>query len=215
MDWNKNDYETPNKEAALMAKLVLPTDRKILEPFAGTGQLVKALLANQSHKFDLITHEKNWLRFKKLIELKKHHDNLFCGHINFFGIESFTSNKFDLIITNPPFDYAMQGIKRSLVALNDKPESRLLFLLPLSFFSSQKRSKEFNQLDCHISHQYIIPGRIDYLKDGVSMSKCQKEIDGVPQFKNGKPVMCSGRQVSDAVFEIKKGKNPDSPISFL
>lgn len=223
MTFDRNSYETPHKEAALMAKLVLPTDKKILEPFGGRGNLfdaiIRHLINNQLTIPELYFNEIKKDRYDYFV--KKYSDNdtlrkkLICTRSNYFSIESFVSAKFDLIITNPPFDSAMEGIKRSLVALNNKPESRLLFLLPLPFFSSQGRSKEFNDLDCHIAGISLIPWRIDYLKDGVPMSKCQKEIDGVKQTKNGKPVMCSGRQESDAVFCIKKGKNPNSPINFL
>jgi hypothetical protein len=224
MDWNKSDYETPPREANLMAKLVLPTDKNILEPFGGRGYLfdaiIKHLIDNQLNIPELYFNEVNQERYHCFFNKYFHNDILrkkivfSCSNF-FLPDRSIKLHSYDLIITNPPFDDAIKGIKYSLPLLNDKPESRLLFLLPISFFSSQGRSKELKELDCHIAEQYIIPWRIDYLKDGVPMSKCQKEIDGVPQFKNGKPVMCSGRQESDAVFCIKKGKNPNSPISFL
>jgi hypothetical protein len=44
MNWNRNNYETPTKEADLMAKLVLPTDKNILEPFGGRGYLFDAII---------------------------------------------------------------------------------------------------------------------------------------------------------------------------
>ena len=216
MTFGKCDYETPDKEADLMAKLVLPTDKNILEPFAGTGQIVKALLSNKSHKFNLVAHELSLSRYEKLSQLKQHYYNLFVGHIDHF--DYFGKNfDYDLIITNPPFDTAIKGIKHSLTLLNDKPESRLLFLLPLPFFSSQKRSKELKALNCHIAAVHMIPWRIDYLKDGKPMSQCQKEINGVLQFKEDEitPIMNSGSQEYHAVFCIKKGKKPDSNINFL
>ncbi|MEB3189684.1 MAG: hypothetical protein VKL42_04995 [Snowella sp.] len=198
--FNKNDYETPDNIAKAMAKLILPTDRYILEPCAGTGQIVKALLKVVNDDTTILANEISKERFRKLCQINK--VSAKCN--DFLYVDS--PHAWDLIITNPPFDYALEFIAKSLTLLNDKPESRLLFLMPIDTFSSQGRANQLQELDCHISKIHIIPGRIDYLKDGVPMSKCQKEIDGVPQFKNGKPVMCSGRQVSDAVFEIKKGK---------
>ena len=203
--FNKNDYETPDNIAQAMAQLVLPTDRYILEPCAGTGQIARALLENEN--VTILANEINKERFKKLCLIK----GIWVKCKDFLFVDSIKA--WDLIITNPPFDYALEFIAKSLSIVNDFPESRLLFLMPIDTFSSQGRAKQFQELGCHISKIHIIPGRIDYLKDGVPMSKCQKEIDGVPQFKNGKPVMCSGRQVSDAVFEIKKGKG-DS-VNFL
>ena len=218
--FNRNSYETPDKEANLIAKLVLPTDKSILEPFAGTGQIVKALLRSWKPK-SIVAFEKSLQRADKLSEIIvappfNEFYNLITQCRDFFQYRD-SSQLYDLIITNPPFDTAIKGIKYSLTLLNDKPESRLLFLLPLPFFSSQKRSKEFKALDCHIAAQYMIPWRIDYLKDGKPMSQCQKEINGVLQFKEDgtTPVMNSGSQEYHAVFCIKKGKNPDSNINFL
>ena len=226
MTFNKNDYETPDKEADLMAKLVLPTDKHILEPFGGRGNLfdaiIKHLMNNQLTIPDLYFNEISSERYHCFFS-KYFHDNILRKKIVFSCSNFFLPNAsikkfdYDLIITNPPFDNAIKGIKHSLVLLNDKPESRLLFLLPLPFFSSQKRSKEFKALDCHIAAQYMIPWRIDYLKDGKPMSECQKEINGVLQFKEDgtTPVMNSGSQEYHAVFCIKKGKNPNSNINFL
>lgn len=228
--FDKQDYETPDNVAQAMAKMILPTDKGLLEPFAGTGQLIDAILSLplsfHVNPFDAEFSDDSVLlqgieisetRYDKLAKKHPKYKDVFYN-IDYFSVKENRfkdENKNDLIITNPPFDSAIAGIKKSLELLNDKPESRLLFLLPLPFFSSQGRSKEFNELDCHIAGMTLIQGRIDYLKDGVPMSKCQKEIDGVLQFKNGKPVMMSGRQESDAVFCIKKGKNPNSPINFL
>lgn len=204
-DWNKNNYETPDKEAQAMANLVLPTEKRILEPCAGTGQIVKALLTLE-HRPEIIAHEIDFSRYLQLKELEC--SKFACGHINFLGVDDLSSDLYyDLIITNPPFDYVIEFIAKSLTVLNNKPESRLLFLMPMDTLCSQGRSAQFKALDCHVSTINVIPGRTDYLKDGVPMSKCQKIKDGIPQFnKDGKPIMNSGRQVSDAVFEIKKGK---------
>lgn len=226
MGFDKNSYETPDREAALMAKMVLPTDELILEPFAGTGQLVKAIIAHTKKPYyggrftlpQIVVNELSPTRFQEL--LKVNHCEEYYNR-DFFT--QFPDNedrlkdvKYDLIMTNPPFDPAIAGIKHSLTLLNDKPESRLLWLLPLSFFSSQGRSKEFAELDAHIESVSLFTWRLDYLKDGIPMSQCQKEIKGVPQFKEDgvTPIMNSGRQESDAVFCIKKGKR-DSHVNFL
>jgi hypothetical protein len=205
MTFDRNSYETPPKEAALMTKLVLPTDKTILEPFGGTGQLIKPL---SELNLSLDVNEISLSRFDKLVKKYSHIKTISFNCEDFFSPSNFyLEYKYDLIITNPPFDTAIKGIKHSLTLLNDKPESRLLFLLPLPFFSSQKRSKEFKELDCHIAAIHMIPWRIDYLKDGKPMSQCQKEINGVLQFKEDgvTPIMSSGSQEYHAVLCIKKG----------
>lgn len=205
--FNKNDYETPDHIAKIMARLMILTDQKVLEPCAGTGQILKAVCNYADPSTDVYFAEINRYRAIKA--------NLWAEGFNCDFLETtlFNNGGYDLIITNPPFDYALEFIEKSLTLLNDDPHSRLIFLLPIDTFSAKSRAKYFQSLDCHISNITIIPGRIDYLKDGVPVSKTQKVVDGVLQYsKNGKPVMCGGRQISDAIFTIKKGK--DSIINF-
>lgn len=220
-DFTNNDYETPDRVASAMAALILPTDRRILEPCAGTGQIIKAIAESNLSKplwhsgWGLTTTMYQDCTFLDANEIKHERYRKLCrrfgglsqkfNNIDFLGWDEET--KYDLIITNPPFEFALDFIGRAVTLLNDKLESRLLFLMPIDTLSSQGRAKQFKALDCHVSRLHIIPGRIDYLKDGVPMSKCQKIKNGIPQFsKDGKPIFNSGRQVSDAVFEIKKGK---------
>lgn len=198
--FNKNDYETPSHIAAAMCKLILPTDEFILEPCAGTGQILKHIVSVAPEHSVINWCEVNKERVNKL-------PTWIPGRCQDFLAIDYYKGMYDLIITNPPFDYALEFIEKSLEMLSDHPNSRLVYLLPIDTFSSKSRAKYFQSLDCHISNISIIPGRIDYIKDGVPVSKTQKVVDGVLQYgKNGKPIMCSGRQISDAIFTIKKGK---------
>lgn len=40
-DWTLDDWQTPNKEAELIARLILPTEQIILDAGAGKGQITK------------------------------------------------------------------------------------------------------------------------------------------------------------------------------
>jgi hypothetical protein len=202
-EFTSDDYETPDKEAQAIASLVLPTDKNILEPFAGSGQIVKYLPSDRI--LDVVELKRS--RYMQLIKLKNH-----CFAYNGSFFDFMHGNDYDLIITNPPFSLCMKAISHSLKLLNpDNPTARLLFLIPLDTFASQGRSEKLKNLDAHIHHTHLIPKRIDYLKDGEPMSKCQKTINGIPQFKNGKPIKNSGRQCYDAVFDIRLGKeNPST-----
>lgn len=205
MEFTNDDYETPDWLAKAMCNLVKPTDRQILDPFAGTGQIFKYLPTSDR----LITCiEIKRSRFGKIPNLT-------------FGINDSFFNKFitdsigeyDLIITNPPFSLCVEAIAHALTLLNsDNPESRLLFLMPLDWNCAQSRAKEWNKLDAHIHHVYRIAKRVDYLKEGVPMSQCQKIKNGIPQFNgNGEPIFNSGRQCYDAVFDIRPGsQNPST-----
>jgi len=196
-DFTNDDYETPDWLAVAMSRLVLPTDKQILEPFAGSGQIAKYLPSDRSIECAEI-------KYSRFLQGKEKAKSATWVNGCFFNDVSNTC--FDLIITNPPFSLCVEAVAKSLELLNDSPNSRLLFLMPLDWNCSQARSKAWDALDAHIRHIYPIADRVDYLKEGIPMSKCQKIIQGVPQFKNGKPVMNSGRQCYDAVFDIRLGK---------
>jgi hypothetical protein len=197
-DFTNDDYETPDWLAVAMSKLVLPTDRKILEPFAGSGQITKYLLGDR-----LI--ECVEIKYSRFLQGKEKAQTATWVNGNFFNDVS--SSYFDLIITNPPFSLCVEAVAKSLQLLNDSPNSHLLFLMPLDWNCSQSRAKAWDALDAHIHHVHPVADRVDYLKDGIPMSKQQKIVNGVPQFKSGKPVMNSGRQCYDAVFDIRLGKS--------
>jgi hypothetical protein len=197
-DFTNDDYETPDWLAVAMSRLVLPTDKQILEPFAGSGQIAKYLPGDRSIECAEIKYSR-FLQGKNNAPFATWVNGDFFKDVSIWGC--------DLIITNPPFSLCIEAVAKSLRLLNDSPNSRLLFLMPLDWNCSQARSKAWDALDAHICHIYPIADRIDYLKEGIPMSKCQKIINGVSQFKNGKPVMNSGRQCYDAVFDIRLGKD--------
>jgi hypothetical protein len=196
-DFTNDDYETPNWLSKAMANLVLPTDREILEPFAGSGQIAKYLPSDR-----LI--ECVEIKYSRFLQGKEKAQTATWVNGNFF--DDVSSSYFDLIITNPPFSLCVEAVHKSLQLLNDSPNSHLLFLMPLDWNCSQSRAKAWDALDAHIHHVHPVADRVDYLKDGIPMSKQQKIVNGVPQFKSGKPVMNSGRQCYDAVFDIRLGK---------
>jgi hypothetical protein len=185
-----DNRQTPNEIASLMAKLVKPTDRYILCPAAGTGQIVKFLPQERM----IICCEINSDR----ANTGKINTERTCVWINndFFNIDF--RNRFDLIIENPPFSRGLDFLERSLELLNrDNPESRICFLLPGDYFYGKQRRLKLQSLNCHIHHIYptgLGDGRIAYL------DAC------------GKPE--KGRQVYDVVFDIRLGKKR-SAITYL
>ena len=93
-EFTNDDYETPGKEAQAIASLVLPADRNILEPFAGSGQIVKYLPSDRN----IDVAEIKRYRYLQLLELKQH-----CFSYNGSFFEFNHHNDYDLIVTNPPF----------------------------------------------------------------------------------------------------------------
>ena len=189
-EWCSDDWETPDPVARYMASLVKPTDNRILEPAAGTGQIVKYL--PESRWINLIANEINPSRFTQ--GLKNAPDAYWmCSDFPMWlnpDSQYLIEDGFDLIITNPPFSKAIEFIEHSLQLLDcNNPEARLIYLLPCDFFQSQGRAKQFAELDCRIYQRHSIVGRVAYLKNGVPFDQ---------------------RQIYDCVYEIRPGKVGDA-----
>ena len=79
--FTNDDYETPDKEAQAMCKWVLRTDKNILEPFAGSGQIVKHLPSDRL--IDVVEIKKT--RIEKML-LGVLNFNSVCN-MNFFDLD--------------------------------------------------------------------------------------------------------------------------------
>lgn len=125
-DFYSTPYETI--EALLKNYVVAYPGESILEPSAGNGIIIKSLrdagyATNYTHAVEIRPEEQ-----KKLRNLA---DTVRIG--SFLD----ESQKFDVIIGNPPFSLAQQFVDKSLELLN--PGGRLIFLLRTSFLESKKR----------------------------------------------------------------------------
>lgn len=177
-EWNSDLWQTPANVASLMSKLILPSDRYILEPCAGTGQIAKFLPVG-SYANELL-----WSRYKQGMQSSP---SCIWSNEDFLNSDVWECDCFDLIITNPPFSMCVEFIRRSLSLLNpNNPDARLLFLLPLDWNCPIGRATAWSKLDARIHHVYRYKGRVTYL-----------DATGTPQ---------KGRQCSDAVFDIRLGK---------
>jgi hypothetical protein len=210
-EFTNNDYETPSKIAQAITGLILPSDHCILEPCAGTGQIARHFPKDKyvdcfEIKPSRFYQGHDWFVSRRV--------NTIWYNLDFLGKSCHV--KYHVVITNPPFNLMMEFVEKSLSLLDPTyPHARLLFLMPLDWNCTKKRSQQFKELDAHVHHVHQIPERIDYLINGVPCSETQKVIDGVPVFgKGGKPVMMSGRQCVDAVFDIRPGKH-NAASSFL
>jgi SAM-dependent methyltransferase len=174
--WTSDDWQTPTKEAEKVVSLIQDDELTILDPCAGIGQLVKPI---------------KWVdsRLVTAIELKPGRVKVGqdrCHWVNWIQGDFFSyqfSEQFDLVLANPAFSLRMDFIRRSLELL--KSNGRLLYLMPTDFNCGKAMGNTWKRLDCHIHHQYDFQHRIAYL-----------DANGVPQ---------SGRQIYDAVFDIRPG----------
>jgi hypothetical protein len=195
VEFNTDNYETPNHIAKAMASLVLHSDKKILEPCAGNGQIAQ-FLPDHAHCNEILLD-----RYEQLSCFAKNVSN------KDFLLDDFET--YDLIITNPPFSVCLEFIEKGIYLLNrDNPDARLIFLMPLDWNCAKSRAKIWSSFDAHIHHVYRIPQRVDYLMNGKPCSRTQKVKNGEPVFSaSGTPIMMSGRQCYDAVFDIRPGKH--------
>lgn len=185
-DWNSDDWETPNPIAQAMANLVLPTDKRILEPAAGTGQIVKFLPIDNPTVHDILCLEPNPARY-----LQGRNKGGFWVNTS---LETSKPGYSDLVITNPPFSKIQLFVQYGLDWLcPENPTARLLYLMPIDWMSLKSVAKWWKETDARIHHCYAIAGRVPYLKNGVP----------VP-----------GRRRNDAIFDIRPGRD-GAVISYL
>lgn len=124
-------HVTPKGPAKVMAEYTYAQDgSNILEPQVGTGNLVSALLEVNS----IVTSS-----HVTAVEI----DITLCGvfrtrfpdcrliHSCFLEYASETADRFDAILTNPPFSKARRHIKASYHLLNDGGE--IIALVPITF----------------------------------------------------------------------------------
>jgi|SRR4028119_802801 Predicted RNA methylase len=175
-----DNYDTPDNIALKMSKLAYG---RCCEPAAGLGAIAKHLPKNSfcveidRDRFDVgqkVAPHCDWHWFNFLMPPNK-------------------NERFDTVITNPPFSQLLGFINSGLQRLN--PDGQLVYLMPHNWLGAQGRASEWQKMDAHISRVLVIPGRVDYLTNGTPMSK-QFRDDGK---KNG------GRRETDAVFIIRPG----------
>ena len=177
----ENDYyATPfNATEALLNALnksgdTLSGDR-ILEPSAGEGHIVKVLKDfypyNEIFANDLVYRES-----RIGIDVN--------GGIDFLTYES--HQKFDTIITNPPFALAQEFIEKALTLT----KRRVIMFAKIQLLEGEKRRKMFDNTP--LKYVYVFSKRINPLRNG-------EEKD-----ENGKPwasTMCFAWYVWDLEYE--------------
>ncbi len=191
-EWTSDDWETPSDIAGAIARLIQPHEMDILEPAAGTGQILAQIPYHPDRIVTAVEIKQG--RYKQ--GSTEDYPNLCQWLWGDFLEQSFDCH-FSLIVTNPPFSLRMEFIERSLQLLT--PNGRLLFLLPVDFYCGKAMGNKWRRLPCYIHKQYTIQNRVAYL-----------DALGQPQ---------KGRQIYDAVFDIRKsegrGWENNNAITFL
>ena len=179
-----DNYDTPDYIAQKMAKLAYG---RCCEPAAGLGAIAKHL-PHGSHCVD--------------IDFDRAGTGILTAPQCRWFVSDFLSPDYDLgqydtIITNPPFSKLLGFIQAGLDHLT--PYGQLIYLMPLAWMGAQGRAAVWQTMDAHIAQVLVIPGRVDYLTDGVPMSQQVRVSDGKKM---------GGRRETDAVFVMKPGAGP-------
>lgn len=187
--WNPNLWETPTHIAKAMAMILNEDEALILEPCAGTGQIARAIADIR----DLAGWDCELMAIEILKERsEKLEDNRYFSIDADFIDFDFGDQRFDAVVTNPPFDIGLDILEKSLLLL--KSGGRCLFLLPIAYFQTQERAKKFATFNAHIHGIYPIVGRVAYLKNGI------------PE---------TGRQCDDAIFDVRLGADCEGGMEFI
>lgn len=187
-----DNYDTPDAIALKIAKLV-PKGGLVCEPAAGLGAIAKFLPIGATC---IELDRQRYCQGRKIAPSTVWHN------LDFLDL-SIKTELFDTIVTNPPFSQLSAFIEVGLLRL--AIGGQLIYLMPLEWLGSKQRSAHWLSLDAHIERTLVIPGRVDYLVEGIPMSQLTRE--------DGKRY--SGRRNTDAVFIIRHGKQPTPTLGYL
>ena len=133
----------------------IPKNSTILEPSAGNGNFIKTIKSiEDSNIIDAIE-----IREEEKECLTDCADNVIIG--DFLNI-NVPKDKYDIVIGNPPFEYALEFVQKSLDIV--KPDGKVIFLLRTAFLESQKRFNFWQKNK--LSRLYTLSKRPKFVGDG-------------------------------------------------
>lgn len=109
-------------------------DLAILEPCAGNGNIIESLKKQGCMNIDAVEIRRE--------EAENLIDKLGVGHVaicDFLTMNNkFLANKYDVIITNPPFNQAQEFVEKCLEIV--KPNGTVIMLLRTNFLERDRKS---------------------------------------------------------------------------
>lgn len=159
-----NQWYTPPPLAARMAELVDLRGKRVLEPSAGSGNLVRAALdAEAAHVFaiDLDARNKNDINRRFEAEVSDELVGAACTDFLDCGVWQ----AFDVALMNPPWDDG-QHWRHIQHALKFAPV--VVALAPLAMLEGEERRDEFWS-KCHLSDLCVCSSRPKFGEDGGKM----------------------------------------------
>ena len=127
-------YPTPTETIDIFLKhYEIGKELTILEPCAGNGNIVESLKKIGCKNIDAVEIRRE--------ELENLVDKVGIGHVaicDFLTMNNkFLLDKYDIIITNPPYNLAQEFVEKSLEVI--KPGGTVIMLLRTNFLESKKR----------------------------------------------------------------------------
>ncbi len=157
-------YATPGWAAAAILRRVGPlAGKRILEPSAGDGAIVRELLSAGAHPDMIAAVEPNAERFASVSARVRE------SHCCAFEEYDALGYRFDLVVANPPFADAQAHVEKAISLLT--PGGLCVALLRLSFSCSKKR-KPFRA--AHPFDMFIHARRLSFITD-----ECPAELPPV------------------------------------
>ena len=132
VDKNTECHITPDKESLKMVDYLgyISEGSRILEPQAGTGQLIKALLERGVNVSQITAIERNVSLMQSTAEKYQGLDivnDCFLEYSKFYN-----DKKFDFILSNPPFKNKQKHVKACIDLLDEN--GVMVALVPTTFF---------------------------------------------------------------------------------
>ena len=164
---SKRTIHTPTFVAKLMAKQRGPKGKQVLDFMAGDGALAEAVIGNSFDRLTAVTC------------VEKDRDRVYRGQeslpqciwqkydiLSDEFVREFVGKKYDFIITNPEFAFALPALILCSELL--APNGVLCVLLPSDYFQRREKNKVvFEQTDLRIRYEYKI-GKIPYYDNSLN-----------------------------------------------
>lgn len=184
--FNKNFYPTPENIINKMG--IFPEGLRVLEPSAGSGNIIDWLKNN--HAKEVFSYEKN----KDLAEIAK-------AKSSFLGYDFLESNSgelsfIDLIVMNPPFAKATEHLLHAWEVAREGAE--IIAIYPTNSIDNEcyNSRKRLNYIINEYSHQENI---------GNAFSTAERKTDvEVSIVKLYKPIVSSGFNFDGFIYEEQK-----------
>eukprot|EP01083_Nonionella_stella_P171983 588832_1 len=156
---------------------------RLADLMAGNGNITQWLPG-----YHILAVEKNKQRYESGRRCVQRATWLNCDIFSEYFIKNyvFRCKPFDIVVSNPDFEFGFAAIYVGLLMIRGNPNAKLIFLLPMDFFNGTKiRQRLYRICNFHIEKMYSV-GRWNYYKDRYFKSHPKIHCDCIYVIKPGK-----------------------------